>query len=48
MIGRNPLIKERVNYLRSSGGSGFEIIHCIARNAALFVDLSYLHSTQKT
>ena len=38
MIDWDPWIKKRVNYLHRREGDGKDI-HCIAQNAALFVDL---------
>ena len=40
MIGRDPGVKKRANYLSCvEGKGGLKDIHCTAQNAALFVDL---------
>ena len=40
MIGSDPWIKKRVNYLSCiEGKGGLKEIHCIAQNVALFVSL---------
>ena len=40
VIGWDPWIRKRIDYLScTEGKGGFKNIHCIAQNAALFVDL---------